>query len=859
MKRIKKTKKWASRVVIKFVIWGFVVATLLGAGFIVSAFAYYSKDLPDLEKIDAPMVQSTKIYDRTGEILLYDVYGEEKRTAVSFEKIPQSIKDATIAIEDERFYKHNGLDIKSLLRALFVNLTRQRVVQGGSTITQQLIKNYFLSPERTIARKIKEFVLSLQLERKYSKDEILNFYLNQIPYGANAYGIESAALTFFNKRALDLSLAQSATLAALPKAPSYYWKNKEELKKRRDYILNRMYNIGFVAKEELDAALAENMEFSKQSQNIKAPHFVIYVKNYLEEKYGEDYVFKNGLKVTTTIDWDIQQIAERLIYEAAIKNKKLYDARNAALVAVDVKTGQILAMVGSYDYFDEKNDGNVNVATSDPGRQPGSSFKPFSYAAAFERGFTPNTVLFDLPTEFSTYYDQCPLIEIKYQTEEEKEINISTENNKCYHPQNYDGKFRGPVTLKSALAQSLNIPSVKVLYLAGIKETVDLAQRLGISTLKNNNYYGLSLGLGSVEVKPLDMALAYSVFANDGVKNEKSAVLRVENYQGKILEEHKTKTKQAINSQIARQITDILSDNLARTPMFGENSSLYTVGIPSAAKTGTTQDYKDAWTIGYTPDIAVAIWVGNNNGDKILKSRASAMVTGPIWNSFIKEVVQKKGVKNSFIPPENPLPQNNEILNGSFEIVKKIKIDKTSKKLATEYTPIDFIEEIIQKEVHSILYYINPKKPKESGDENRDPQFINWEMPILEWVKEQNLFGKNYNITPNKVTQEYDDIHTPQNQPNIDILNISDNTIVNPPNLIIKTNITSVFPVKQVDYFFNSQSLGSVFYPPYNLMFPVSKINDLGENNSGVLKIVAYDIYGNRKEKQISIQILLAL
>lgn len=821
---------------IKFFIGLFILLLLSGSGLAFAVFAYFTKDIPEFEKFsERPLIQSTKIYDRTGKIVLYDIYGEEKRTYVPFEKISQPLKDATLAIEDDQFYNHHGINIKSMLRAFAVNLFEQKVAQGGSTITQQLIKNYFLSPEKTLSRKIKEVVLSLELEQKYSKSEILEFYLNQIPYGANAYGAEAAALTFFNKHADQLTTAQSALLAALPKAPSYYspyGRHKDELLERKDYILNRLYSLEFISEEEFKKAKSENLIFAPQKKTIKAPHFVMYVKNYLEEKYGEDYVLKSGLNVYTTLDWDIQQIAEKAVYDGALKNQKKYSAQNAALTAIDPKNGQILAMVGSYDYFDAQNDGNFNIATSK--RQPGSAFKPFAYAAAFKKGFSPETFVFDLPTEFSpNYQDICPPLN----------INFSDNNNLCYHPENYDGKFRGPVNLRHSLAQSLNIPSVKVLYLAGIKETVDLAKQLGITTLNGNNTdYGLSLVLGSAEVRPLDMAAAYSVFANDGIKNEMASILKIEDLQGNILEEYKQKSSQILEPQIVRQINSVLSDNNARAPAFGEKNYLYFENYPVAAKTGTTQKNRDAWVVGYSPEISAAVWVGNNDNTSIAQSGAGISAAGPIWNEFMKQVLQKNPPKNNFIIPDiQQSGQYEKTLNGSFEGENKIKIDRISQKLATNNTPPDFIEEKIYKEVHSILYYINQS----------DSQFLNWELPVLEWVKKQNQQGNNYNYP---TQTETDNIHTEENKPKITILSPKTGDIINSNYIYINTNISAAFPIKQVDFFIDNQLIGSLFKYPYNLTFPVLKINS-SDNQNQSLKISAYDIYSNKNEEFINIVI----
>ncbi|TSC72343.1 MAG: 1A family penicillin-binding protein, partial [Parcubacteria group bacterium Gr01-1014_70] len=441
------------------------------------------------------IVESTKIYDRTGETLLYELYNEEKRTVVAFEEIPRHVKNASVAIEDSRFYNHPGISVFSILRAFSTDILRGQVlVQGGSTITQQLIKNTLLTSEKTLTRKIKEAVLALKIENKYSKDEILNMYLNEIPYGSNAYGLEAAAETYFAIHARDLSLAQAAYLAALPKAPSYYspyGNHKDELVVRKNIVLKRMEELGFVSTEEAETASKEEVVFlPPATQGIRAPHFVMYVVDQLTERFGEEFLRNNGLSVRTTLDIGLQKHAEEVIASHAEKIDKDFNAGNASLTATDPKTGEILAMVGSRDYFDREHEGNFNVAVAR--RQPGSAFKPIVYAAAIEKGYTPETVVFDVPTEFAA------------------------SGAESYQPQNYDNIFRGPITFREALAQSINVPSVKVLYLTGLREALDMARRLGISTLQGPNQYGLTLVLGGGEVRLLELVSAYGVFANDG-------------------------------------------------------------------------------------------------------------------------------------------------------------------------------------------------------------------------------------------------------------------------------------------------------------------------------------------------------
>ncbi|MFH0906993.1 MAG: transglycosylase domain-containing protein [bacterium] len=554
-------KKRIFKAMAKLTLFCFVIG-FLG---IIGLSAYFAKDLPNPSDMSQrEIAQSTKIYDRTGQVILYDIHGEEKRTIVPFDEIPQYVKDATLVAEDDNFYHHIGLDIKAILRAALSNLKGQQINQGGSTITQQFIKNAYLGgpqSERTYVRKIKEAILSLELERKYSKDEILQFYLNQVPYGSNAYGIEAASQTFFNKRAKELSLAESVFLASLPQAPSYYspyGSHPEELGYRQEYIYERMIKFGYITKEQADQAKQEELEYAVQD-DLKAHHFVTMVQEYLEEKYNRTYADINmaGLKVYTTLDWDLQNVAEKAITDGADKNEQ-YRASNAALVAIDPKTGQLLALVGSKDYKEDQ----FNVATS-PYRQPGSSFKPFAYAAAFNKGYSPETILFDLSTSFG---------------------NFGPGQGTEYRPNNYDLQFRGPISMRTALAQSINIPSVKTLYLAGVNETINLAQDMGITTLKDRQRYSLSLVLGGGEVKLLDETAAYGVFANEGIKNPISLILKIKDSQGNVLEEYKDKAIRVLKQQTARQINDILSDEAARAPMFGNHSKLYLPERPAAAK-----------------------------------------------------------------------------------------------------------------------------------------------------------------------------------------------------------------------------------------------------------------------------------
>lgn len=593
-------------------------------------FLYYAKDLPQPEKFtEKKLIESTKIYDRTGKILLYEMYGEEKRTAVALDQVPEYLKKAILATEDRNFYKHFGLDLAAISRSILINLRIGRPLYGGSTISQQLIRSSYLNLEKTPARKIKEVILTLQLEHKYSKDQIFEWYLNQVPFGNNAYGVEAASWTYFGKPVNELSLSEAAVLAALINKPSYLGNpaNRTELLSRKDHVLERMKAEGFISNEEFERAKNAQILFRDVKTGILAPHFTLYVVDYLKNKYGEDFLRENGLKVYTSLDMELQRLAEETVRTGAERNKA-FNAHNAALVAIDPKTGEVLAMVGSKNYFGESEgctpgkgclfDPEVNVATYFIGRQPGSAFKPFVYATAFNKGYTDQTIVVDEPTNFGIY------------------------GGKPYQPQNFDGRFRGPVTLRAALAQSLNVPSVKVLaYLAGLQDSIKLAQDMGITTLtKPPSYYGLSLVLGGGEVKLLDMVAAYSVFANKGLKNTPVLVLKIENRDGTVLEEASRNPVRVLDENIAHLITSILADNKARTPIFGPNSNLYIPGREVAAKSGTTQDFKDGWVIGYTNSLAVGVWVGNNNGEPMLQEPGT-VVAGPIWKEFMEKALMQ--------------------------------------------------------------------------------------------------------------------------------------------------------------------------------------------------------------------------
>ena len=685
----------------------FILACLLLGIWGLINIAKMAQELPNPEEfIDGQITQSTKIYDRTGETLLYEIHGDQKRTIIPFSDISQYSREATLAIEDQNFYQHAAMDWKGTLRALITDLATGEMSQGGSTITQQLARNTFLTAEKTIQRKIKELILANWIEEKYTKDKILELYLNQIPYGTNAYGIESASQTYFNKSAKDLSLAESATLAAMIQAPSYYspWgTHTKELINRKNYVLEQMNKLGFIDEQEKESAQKAKLVFASQNIGlIKAPHFVMMVKDYLSQKYGEDIMEKGGLKVITTLDWKLQQLAETAVENGANRNMELYQGKNAALVAQDPKTGQILALVGSKNYFDKSVDGNFNVAVQGL-RQPGSSFKPFAYVTAFEKGYSPNTVIFDLPTEFSSYTDVCRLVNINY----------NDENPLCFHPQNFDGDFRGPINLRNSLAQSINVASVKILYLAGLNDTIKTAQNFGLTTINDPGRYGLSLVLGGGEVKLIDMVEAYSVFSQEGVKHNQAIILEVDSAKENILEKYLDQATRVIDQQYPKLVNNILSDNDARAGLFQSSLNLTVFpGRDVALKTGTTNDYKDAWTLGYTPSLTVGVWAGNSDNTPMQKHAGSILAAVPIWSEFMNAALQNYPME--FFNKPDDVQENKPMMDGEY---------------------------IINGQVHEILYYVdktNPTGPQPLNPES-DSQFWNWELPLKNWW--QNLPG----------------------------------------------------------------------------------------------------------------------
>ncbi len=616
LKNYKSALKFFFKEVVLISLYICVMLAVLGAG----AFVYLIMTTSLGATLYTRHISQTSIlYDRTGTHVLYEVHGEENRKTIPHEEIPAVVRVATVATEDGSFYQHHGIDLSAILRAIKVNFEQGSIAQGGSTITQQLARNAFLSREKTIKRKVMEAVYAIKIENKYTKDEILDAYLNEVPYGSNAYGIEAAAETYFGKKASQLTLDEAAMLASMTKAPTYYspyGNHTIELVRRQKEVLQKLADKQLEDSPTVMAALQEDtlQKVIPLGQAIEAPHFVFYALSQLEKKYSRQVIEEGGLKIYTSLDYDKQKLAEQIVADSADYNLNRYGATNAALVALDPQNGQILAMVGSKNYFDKTIDGQVNVTTSP--RQPGSSFKPFVYARAFEEGFQPETLVLDAKTNFGP-----------------------DGGGRNYVPRNYDGKFHGVISMRQALSMSLNVPAIKTLREVGIDDALEIAHRLGITTLNDRNRYGLSLVIGGGEVTLLDETSGFSVFANDGKRNPIDPILKIVDIQQKVIQENKAPNLPVLDPQVARKINSILSDNKSRTPIFGPHNKLFIPGRTVAAKTGTTQEFRDAWTVGFTPDIAVGVWAGNNDSRPMRAGADGSFVAAPIWNKFMSQVL----------------------------------------------------------------------------------------------------------------------------------------------------------------------------------------------------------------------------
>ncbi len=785
--------KWNKKQWKRFII-GTLSAFLI---IIITTVAWFSKDLPTPGKIrNLKAVESTQFFDREGN-RLYSATGDKMRILIDKDKIPERMKQATIAAEDHRFYSHHGINFKGIARALIYNTFHLRsYTSGGSTITQQFIKNALLDPRKTYVRKIKEAILAVELEMLYSKEDILAMYLNEIPYGSSAYGIEAASQIYFSKHASELNLAECATLASLPKAPTYYspyGTHTDDLTARKNYVLDQMKDLGYITEKQASNAKKTKLTFKRRKENIIAPHFVMYAQEIIAQKYGDRIIEEGGYKVYTTLDPNKQQFAEDAINLGAEKILSRYGATNAAIVSLDPKTGEILAMVGSKDYFDLENDGNVNVTLSN--RSPGSSFKPIVYATGFKDKWSPASNLFDLKTDFGG----------------------------GYIPQNYSGNFKGPISIRDSLANSLNIPAVKMLALVGIDEAVDTARDMGITTLEDKDRFGLSLAIGGGETKLLEMAGAYGVFANQGKRANTTPILKVIDKEGKTIFENKPKPKEVLDEQIAYEISNILSDNNARTPTFGANSYLNVQGHTVAAKTGTSQDYRDAHTVGYSSSIVTAVWVGNNNNSPISGHAAGSMAAAPIWHNYMINAL-KNTANEEFAKPDGISQLTVDALTGllpgsqtplgvrtdifaSWQVPKErsdiyntVKIDKScGDKLASDLTPEEMIEEKTYANIHSEM----PKNP-------------NWENPVRGWANSVGLGS----IAPTEICE----VHSETNKPSVKISSPKQSSSVS-GMITLSISANAPLGVSKVEYSIDNVLIGTATKSPWSIKYNTDKLS----------------------------------
>lgn len=881
----KKNSKW------KYLFWLFYFTLGLALLGMISLFAlivFYNSSLPSIDDLkNISLAQNTQIFDRNGEIL-HNIQGNENRKYVPIGEISQYLINATISIEDDEFYNHPGFDIPAIAKSIASEIFGIGVPRGGSTITQQFVKNYYLTRERTYSRKLKELILSVKIERALTKDEILELYLNKIPYGNNAYGIQQAAKVYFNKDAKDLTIAESAILAALPQAPSYYSPygprryttldkqfSLEELQQRKvtamtdieeseytrgllgknyeladdssiyllgrsDLVLDRMKDLNMITEDEFKQAqieISDAIQFTPHRQSFTAPHFIFYVREQLEQKYGKEIVEQGGLKVTTTLDRNLQLKAEEIVSKFVEINKNKYGAENGALLATDPKTGHIFAMVGSADFFNEEIGGQNNI--TDQELQPGSSFKPIVYATAFLNRYSPATVVYDVPTKFGTSTQKI---------------------------QNFDGNFYGPISLRAGLALSRNIPAIKTLYLAGGEtEVVKLAKKMGLNSLVEDGNYGISLALGTGKVKMTELLTAYGVFATNGKKYELTPILKVENADGEILEEwRESEGENVLDEQVAYLINNILSDAAIHL-----GSKLRIPGQNIATKTGTANKKlsngqilpSNTWTIGYTPSIAVGVWSGNTDGSAMKANASGYSNAAPIFNEFMTFALTDKpsepftipkGIKHitvssaSGLLPSADTPDNkvkSEVF-ASFAVpidfddrFYRVNIDKMSKRIATEFTPPYLVE------TKTFLVH----KPAMDNQQ--------WAEGIAAFVA--NMRAKDpSNADYQEFPTETDTIHSQINQdkaPTINIVSPGEFSDVAAGFIPVEVSINAQNNINLVEYFLNNDIQYQTSESPYN-----GKIRVHPSTASGSLlklKVRVTDNFGYRAEDEVDLRI----
>lgn len=838
---------------------GILVAGLMG----IVILALVSRQLPNPNQLlERSYELSTKIFDRNDEPI-FEVYGEKNRTLVKLEDISSYAVSATLAVEDAGFYQHQGFSARGMLRA-FRNTLTGKGLQGGSTLTQQVIKNTLLSQERTVTRKLKELVLSLQLENRYTKDEILQMYLNEAPYGGQNYGIYTASKAYFNKDPKDLTLAESAYIAGLPQRPSYYSQfgtNPEAGIERKNTVLGLMVGKGwmgedgnkyYISREEYDNALKENLEFETSSIPFKAPHFVFFVKQKLIDLFGEDFVEQGGLRVKTTLDMVLQEKAQEIVFEEIESNKNL-NVYNGGLIAIDPKTGQILVMVGSKGYFlDSEPAGCTSGITGEnsclfepelnvtlANRQPGSAIKPITYAAMVKEGYPASYMFLDVPTKFP-----------------------GSAKDKPYEPENYDGIFRGPMSLRKSLGNSLNIPAVKALGVVGLDNMIDLAEDLGISTFKDRSRYGLALTLGGGETKLLELTGAFTSFANGGRFYKPTPIMEVTDAKGNVLYAWKDDGgKNVLGKDTSFIMADILSDDGARSEVFGFGSLLkipnYNVGV----KTGTTDDKRDNYALGFTPSITVGVWVGNNNNEKMNPYIASG-ITGatPVWHDFMAYYLKEKFPDGTekFDPPESVSKLTIDSLTGM-----KPYGDRSTRQewfiKGTEPTSVsDWYQTLeICKADGKIanLSCIDADESKKQTFISVKAELPEWQMYVDKWISENYGGSEKSEYFPpkSKTCLEFDDDGDVKNSDKVCvyITNFKDGDRV-PLDFRLSVEVSSKEDVKKVDVYMDGNKITSDKSEPfgYNFELPASSI---GNHR---FKVVAETEKEKQGDKEITLEVV---
>lgn len=828
-KRLRKVKMLS--IVTTLVFIGLLLFTVTG----VSAIVFFSKDLPSPHKLtEREVPQTTKMYSRQGD-LLYEIFDEQQRTFIELKDIPQHLKDATLAAEDSDFYHHSGFDVAGILRSAYRIVTQGRIAGGGSTITQQLVKNVFLSPEQTLTRKLKEIIMALRIESTYSKDEILQMYFNEVGYGGNYYGVGAAAEGFFGKHVRDLTLEEAVFLAGLPQSPTLYnpRSGDPELSRARfELVLDLMVKDKLVTQEEADLAKASDVieRIRPLENNIQAPHFVFYVKQELVNQFGEKLVEQGGLRVTTTLDMGKQRIAEEEIrYQLERLANQNAQVNNQALVAVNPQTGEIVTMVGSADYFNEEIDGNVNVILAD--RQPGSAIKPIMYVKALQMGYTTATFLPDIYACFGKGAD-----------------------GKDYCPSNSDGKYWGPLLLREALANSRNTPAVRMAQLIGVDNIIQQAEELGITTLTERDRYGLSLALGAAEVKPLELTKAYSAFWNGGEQHDLISILKVEDSNGNVIFENKTdqrKPRRVIPDDYAFLITDILSDEESRARLFGANN-LLEIGRPAAVKTGTTNDNRDAWTCGGTPTLGACVWTGNTDNSPMASSIQGSTGATPTWHHFMKRSLEGQAIEQFKRPNSitkvvvdrlsGKLPQGGSSFATRHEVFAQstipteiddfhqvVEICQSKGLIATDYHKL--IGDVEQK-VYTFI-----KEPNSALQQYSD-----------EWMSQHS--GDGYGKPPTELCPIVDSDGDPLSGPYVKITEPEDDQELSDTTFTVKAEAYSEHRIIKVEFYWDDTLVKTVTSTPYEATYSVSE--DVEDKHN--IKVIAYDGKGDAMDDEINVE-----